>query len=98
MAAVAGAARNLTIQQGLHHLGAVVGVSEHHDAITGTSKQAVAFDYAQRLSEGITSGKVVIQNYYDMTMPLSSVPAAPEQAVCDNLNSSVCSVSESPSK
>ncbi|KAK3768503.1 hypothetical protein RRG08_060865 [Elysia crispata] len=97
MAALAGAARNETIQKELHHLGAVVGVSEHHDAITGTSKQAVAFDYAQRLSEGITSGKVAIQSYYDLFMPLNG-PTAPEQIICDNLNSSICSVTESGSQ
>ncbi len=30
-----------------------MGVAQHHDAISGTEKQAVAFDYAQRLSDGI---------------------------------------------
>ena len=29
-----------------------VGLIEHHDAVTGTEKQNVAEDYAQRLSEG----------------------------------------------
>ncbi|RUS70932.1 hypothetical protein EGW08_021308 [Elysia chlorotica] len=98
MGAWANAAKNETIQKELHHLGAVVGVSEHHDAITGTSKQAVAFDYAQRLSEGITSGKVVIQNYYDYLMPDYHSTSAPEQVICENLNSSICSVTESGNK
>jgi hypothetical protein len=30
-----------------------MGVAQHHDAISGTEKQHVADDYAQRLSEGI---------------------------------------------
>ena len=30
-----------------------MGIVQHHDAISGTEKQAVAFDYAQRLSNGI---------------------------------------------
>jgi hypothetical protein len=29
-----------------------VALLQHHDAVTGTSKQHVAYDYAQRLSEG----------------------------------------------
>jgi hypothetical protein len=32
-----------------------MGVVQHHDAISGTEKQAVADDYAQRLSAGIHS-------------------------------------------
>ena len=31
----------------------VMGVLQHHDAVSGTAKQHVTFDYAQRLSEGI---------------------------------------------
>ncbi len=30
-----------------------MGVAQHHDAVSGTEKQEVAFDYAQRLSLGI---------------------------------------------
>ncbi len=30
-----------------------MGVVQHHDAVSGTEKQEVAFDYAQRLSVGI---------------------------------------------
>lgn len=98
MAAFAGAAQNKTIHAQLHHIGSVVGIAQHHDAISGTSTQAVAFDYAQRLSEGITSGKVVLQNFYDFEMPKVRGNPAPEQVVCDNLNSSVCSVTVSNSK
>jgi lysosomal alpha-mannosidase len=37
-----------------------MGVAQHHDAVSGTEKQAVAFDYAQRLSAGIDVASVGI--------------------------------------
>ena len=30
-----------------------MGLAQHHDAVSGTSKQHVADDYSQRLSDGI---------------------------------------------
>jgi hypothetical protein len=39
-----------------------MGVAQHHDAITGTEKQEVAFDYAQRLSDGIDIAQVCSNN------------------------------------
>ena len=38
-----------------------MGVVQHHDAVSGTEKQAVAFDYAQRLSQGIDMAIVSIR-------------------------------------
>jgi len=35
-----------------------MGVAQHHDAVSGTEKQHVADDYAQRLSQGIDSALV----------------------------------------
>jgi hypothetical protein len=35
-----------------------MGILQHHDAVAGTEKQAVAFDYAQRLSDGIDAALV----------------------------------------
>jgi hypothetical protein len=35
-----------------------MGVVQHHDAISGTERQDVADDYAQRLSQGIDSALV----------------------------------------
>lgn len=39
-------------------LGEAMGVAQHHDAVSGTEKQKVAFDYAQRLSRGIDVAEV----------------------------------------
>jgi hypothetical protein len=42
-----------------------MGIVQHHDAVTGTEKQEVAFDYAQRLADGIDIAQVcVIQAYF----------------------------------
>jgi hypothetical protein len=38
-----------------------MGVAQHHDAVSGTEKQEVAFDYAQRLSTGIDAAIVSIK-------------------------------------
>jgi len=35
-----------------------MGVAQHHDAVSGTEKQEVAFDYAQRLAFGINIAQV----------------------------------------
>jgi lysosomal alpha-mannosidase len=40
------------------YLGEAMGIAQHHDAVSGTSKQHVADDYAQRLAEGIDSASV----------------------------------------
>lgn len=39
-------------------IGEAMGIIQHHDAISGTEKQRVAFDYAQRLSDGINAAEV----------------------------------------
>jgi hypothetical protein len=39
-------------------IGEAMGIAQHHDAVSGTEKQEVAFDYAMRLSDGIDSAVV----------------------------------------
>ena len=41
-----------------------MGVAQHHDAVSGTEKQHVADDYAQRLSQGIDTA--IVRNSFDM--------------------------------
>lgn len=41
-----------------------MGVAQHHDAVSGTEKQEVAFDYAQRLSDGIDAAAVSRDNRF----------------------------------
>jgi hypothetical protein len=35
-----------------------MGVVQHHDGVSGTERQVVAFDYAERLSDGIDAAQV----------------------------------------
>lgn len=39
----------------------VIGINEHHDAVTGTGKQAVANDYAHRVFVGMEKNNKVYQ-------------------------------------
>ncbi len=40
--------------------GEAMGIVQHHDAVSGTEKQHVANDYAQRLSDGIDRALVCV--------------------------------------
>ena len=50
---MAAASVDSRLQGRVEELKRAVAVNQHHDAVTGTSKQAVADDYALRLSEGL---------------------------------------------
>ncbi len=51
----------LYIVKTLFTIGEALGIAQHHDAVSGTEKQEVAFDYAMRLSEGIDPALVSSQ-------------------------------------
>ena len=40
-------------ESAIHSLEAAMGVAQHHDAVSGTSKQHVAYDYAKRIQGGL---------------------------------------------
>ncbi|XP_055875699.1 lysosomal alpha-mannosidase-like isoform X2 [Biomphalaria glabrata] len=80
----------------LQHLAEVLGVAQHHDAVSGTEKQAVTFDYAERLADGVNSGQSVVQDVYNSLMS-SGISNPPLQIFCLSLNVSVCNVSQSSS-
>uniref|UniRef100_A0A7N8YAM6 Alpha-mannosidase n=1 Tax=Mastacembelus armatus TaxID=205130 RepID=A0A7N8YAM6_9TELE len=70
-----------------------MAVAQHHDAVSGTEKQHVANDYARKLAEGWQHCQVVVSN---SLAGLSSSSA--ERIYCDNLNVSVCPLTESSKK
>uniref|UniRef100_A0A8C5D3T0 Alpha-mannosidase n=1 Tax=Gouania willdenowi TaxID=441366 RepID=A0A8C5D3T0_GOUWI len=76
-----------------HTMKNAMAVAQHHDAVSGTEKQHVANDYARRLANGWLHCQVVVSN---SLAALSGSSA--ERLYCDNLNISVCPLTESSKK
>ncbi|KAI5089006.1 lysosomal alpha-mannosidase isoform X1, partial [Silurus meridionalis] len=66
-----------------------MAVAQHHDAVSGTEKQHVANDYAKRLATGSAHCQVLVSNALAF-LSGSDVP----RVFCENLNISVCPLSE----
>ncbi|XP_065912001.1 lysosomal alpha-mannosidase-like [Dysidea avara] len=72
-----------------------MGVAQHHDAVSGTEKQHVAKNYAQRLHIGqVECEQLVQQSIGEMSRKSSSV-APLKLETCEYLNISVCSPTNS---
>ncbi|XP_041364286.1 lysosomal alpha-mannosidase-like [Gigantopelta aegis] len=74
-----------------------MGVNQHHDGISGTSKQVVADDYAERLASGVMEGQKVVNDAYRKLLPIGQ-STAPGQSFCTLLNISYCHVTETNSE
>ncbi|ESO84761.1 hypothetical protein LOTGIDRAFT_207233 [Lottia gigantea] len=70
-----------------------MGVAQHHDAVSGTEKQAVAYDYAERLANGVNECQKVVNDAYGKLMPLKTVKP-PGHSFCTLLNISSCAFTE----
>ncbi|KAH8283706.1 hypothetical protein KR018_012605, partial [Drosophila ironensis] len=73
-------------KQKLNYLRQIMGVMQHHDAITGTEKQAVSDDYDRLLYDAILGGESVSR---DALRKLTNLPNG-EFESCLNLNISEC--------
>ena len=72
-----------------------LGISQHHDAISGTAKQHVSFDYAKQLAVGQTDAEAVVAAA--LTVLLQPAPLAPVTwAFCRRLNETVCPATQRP--
>lgn len=88
------------------HLGFMretMGIMQHHDAVTGTEKQKVAYDYARRLSVGMrtcsANARAVLNRLTQGVPPRPKRHGTPrpmqfEFKTCSLLNISSCEVSE----
>ncbi|KAH8389461.1 hypothetical protein KR200_005988, partial [Drosophila serrata] len=84
-----GVLANLTSNQhlaDLETLNQAMGIMQHHDAVTGTEKQAVASDYDRILYDAITGAE---NNARDALRSLTNLTSG-EFASCLTLNISVC--------
>ncbi|CAF2951488.1 unnamed protein product [Rotaria sp. Silwood2] len=82
---------NITLREAIFPLNEAMGVVQHHDAVTGTEKQHVANDYAQRLSEGIDSVIYVMNEAYKkLLLKENQLLSVPTQFLCQFSNISEC--------
>ena len=65
-----------------------LGVLQHHDAITGTEKQAVAYDYAFRISNASKECEMIVSR--SLARLMSKTHAAPDINFCFLRNVSIC--------
>lgn len=70
-----------------------LSIAQHHDAVSGTEKQAVANDYALRLSVGTHGCQSVLNAAYKKMMPKTQT-VFPDQLFCPLLNISSCYATE----
>ncbi|XP_060071778.1 lysosomal alpha-mannosidase-like [Ylistrum balloti] len=71
-----------------------MAVLQHHDAISGTEKQHVANDYAQRLANGINECQMIMNVALSEMLTVGSSLGPPQQSFCPLLNISQCWMTE----
>lgn len=73
-----------------------MGVAQHHDAVSGTAKQVVTYDYAERLSEGVNQCIGLLNHAYQRLTGAndSSATLIPHQQFCPLVNISHCNATE----
>ncbi|XP_042638582.1 lysosomal alpha-mannosidase-like [Orycteropus afer afer] len=69
-----------------------MAVLQHHDAVSGTSRQHVADDYARQLAEGWKRCEVLISN------ALTRLTGFKKFTFCHELNTSVCPLSQTAAR
>jgi alpha-mannosidase len=67
-----------------------LGVAQHHDAATGTSKQHVAFDYARRLAAGGAQGVEIMSE----SLRILHGGRGGGWQRCERLNETVCALTQ----
>ncbi|XP_050518488.1 lysosomal alpha-mannosidase [Diabrotica virgifera virgifera] len=81
--------------ENLRHLREIMGIMQHHDAITGTEKQHVANDYVRGIHRAITDVEKEMGEVFD---ELLNTDLKLELASCLLTNVSICKVSQESDK
>ncbi|CAF1238466.1 unnamed protein product [Adineta steineri] len=83
---------NSQLRNQIFSLSEAMAIAQHHDAVSGTEKQHVANDYAQRLSIGIDAALNVINTAYPKLLKKDNQSSTVEiqQFLCQITNISEC--------
>lgn len=92
---LAGGAADLGPTNPLYALERALAVSQHHDAVAGTSKQHVAFDYAKRLATGMAAVDVFLGDAVASVTGDASLAGSLE--TCPLANVTICPPTEAAS-
>lgn len=78
------------IDKAIFKLTAAVGLINHHDSVTGTSKQHVADDYKKILSAGLTEAEKYLTYAVGRMQKSETGDFVPSFSVCRMVNETVC--------
>ena len=99
LTSLAGRGTDAASSPGVDQMRKAVAVAQHHDAVSGTSMQHVACDYALRLDAGWTAAQPEMFESLGslLTVPGGGVAPPLDFSVCRLSNISVCEVTQSSS-
>ncbi|CAI2734863.1 unnamed protein product [Schistosoma spindalis] len=82
--------------ENINNLRNMIGILQHHDAITGTAKQHVTNDYVWHLYNATKSCQQLINNSYRNLLPTNqlNIKNQLDLIFCDLLNISLCNATE----
>jgi hypothetical protein len=70
-----------------------VAVAQHHDGVSGTSKQHVAYDYMNKIQRGIDQSSTFISKFLKEALELNGIPSE-RVYFCQFLNETLCEASQ----
>ena len=78
----------------LYKLERAQSVAQHHDAVAGTSKQAVAYDYAQRIAAGRSIADELLSTALNALTGVTAAGTPLPWVTCDLANATICAATE----
>ena len=79
----------------LNSLEKAMGTAQHHDAVSGTSKQHVAYDYAKMIQAGINdAAKIVVETLRSHFAAFVDKGDLGNLALCQLRNETICNVTQ----
>jgi len=90
-----GTAEQMHNSSEIYNLETAMGIAQHHDAVSGTSKQHVAYDYAKKIQGGINGAAKLAANIIRSRLVVGGQGSdISDLSYCQLRNISVCHISQ----